>query len=64
MSQFDIFTAEAMGSLTELEIRDCPALQERCAEYIGTEWFKIAHIPIIQINGEYIRWREGIREDG
>ena len=57
-------TAEAMGSLTELEIRDCPALQERCAEYNGTEWFTIAHIPIIQINGEYIRWREGIREDG
>jgi Leucine-rich repeat (LRR) protein len=54
-------TAEAMGSLTELEIRDCPALQERCAEYTGTEWFKIAHIPIIQINGEYIRWREGIK---
>uniref|UniRef100_A0A2N9ILJ6 NB-ARC domain-containing protein n=1 Tax=Fagus sylvatica TaxID=28930 RepID=A0A2N9ILJ6_FAGSY len=57
-------TAEAMGSLTKLEIRDCPALQERCAEYTGTEWFKIAHIPIIQIDGEYIRWREGIREDG
>uniref|UniRef100_A0A2N9II55 NB-ARC domain-containing protein n=1 Tax=Fagus sylvatica TaxID=28930 RepID=A0A2N9II55_FAGSY len=54
-------TAEAMGSLTELEICDCPALQERCAEYTGTEWFKIAHIPIIQINGEYIRWREGIK---
>uniref|UniRef100_A0A2N9H3S3 NB-ARC domain-containing protein n=1 Tax=Fagus sylvatica TaxID=28930 RepID=A0A2N9H3S3_FAGSY len=54
-------TAEAMGSLTELEICDCPALQERCAEYTGTEWFKIAHIPIIQIDGEYIRWREGIR---
>jgi Leucine-rich repeat (LRR) protein len=53
-------TAEAMGSLTKLEIRDCPALQERCAEYTGTEWFKIAHIPIIQIDGEYIRWREGI----
>uniref|UniRef100_A0A2N9HDW0 NB-ARC domain-containing protein n=1 Tax=Fagus sylvatica TaxID=28930 RepID=A0A2N9HDW0_FAGSY len=57
-------TAEAMGSLTKLEICDCPALQERCAEYTGTEWFKIAHIPIIQIDGEYIRWREGIREDG
>jgi Leucine-rich repeat (LRR) protein len=54
-------TAEAMGSLTELEICDCPALQERCAEYTGTEWFKIAHIPIIQIDGEYIRWREGRR---
>jgi hypothetical protein len=51
-------TAEAMRSLTnltKLEICDCPKLQKECAKGTGTEWYKIDHILIIQINGEYIQ---------
>ena len=32
--------------LEELEIYECPKLKKRCAEGSGTEWPKIAHIPI------------------
>ena len=45
----------AMQHLTELNIWHCPKLKERCVKGSGAEWFKIAHIPNIRIDGERIK---------
>ncbi|XP_027118790.1 uncharacterized protein [Coffea arabica] len=45
-------SAEAMRRLTKLRkltIKKCPRLKDRCKEEIGQEWYKIAHIPEIQL---------------
>uniref|UniRef100_A0A2N9GJD8 Rx N-terminal domain-containing protein n=1 Tax=Fagus sylvatica TaxID=28930 RepID=A0A2N9GJD8_FAGSY len=50
-------TAQAMRRLIKLEelrIHDCPKLKERCGKGSDTEWSKIAHIPEIIIDREYI----------
>ncbi|KAG4201754.1 hypothetical protein ERO13_A05G298300v2 [Gossypium hirsutum] len=39
-------------SLSYLEIRDCPLLEERCEKEKGKDWANISHIPVIQIGGE------------
>ena len=41
-------------SLLELHIQKCPLLKERCKKNQGREWFKIAHIPCIQLDGKFI----------
>ena len=54
----DMPTVQAMRRLTnlkELDIYNCPELEERCAKESGTEWSKIAHIPIIEIGGRVIK---------
>ncbi|CDP08103.1 unnamed protein product [Coffea canephora] len=45
-------SAEAMRRLTKLRkllIEQCPLLKDRCKKEIGQEWYKIAHIPEIQL---------------
>ncbi|GLT54619.1 hypothetical protein SLA2020_278030 [Shorea laevis] len=37
-------------SLLQLYIRRCPLLEERCKKDRGQEWFKIAHIPCVEID--------------
>ncbi|XP_052884570.1 putative disease resistance protein At3g14460 [Gossypium arboreum] len=39
-------------SLSCLEIRDCPLLEERCEKEKGKDWANISHIPVIQIGSE------------
>jgi len=40
-------------SLQQLDIANCPLLKERCKKYQGQEWFKIAHIPCVEIDGRF-----------
>ncbi|CDP08105.1 unnamed protein product [Coffea canephora] len=45
-------SAEAVRRLTKLRklaIEGCPLLKDRCKKEIGQEWYKIAHIPEIQL---------------
>ncbi|MFQ6665264.1 hypothetical protein Gotur_032049 [Gossypium turneri] len=39
-------------SLSRLEIRNCPLLEERCKKEKGKDWANISHIPVIKIEGE------------
>ncbi|XP_059455571.1 putative disease resistance protein At3g14460 [Corylus avellana] len=41
-------------SLLRLYIQRCPLLEKRCKKDRGPEWFKIAHIPCIVIDGRLI----------
>jgi Leucine-rich repeat (LRR) protein len=41
-------------SLLGLYIWDCPLLKERCKKDRGPEWFKIAHIPCVEIDYRHI----------
>jgi hypothetical protein len=41
-------------SLLELYISNCPLLKERCKKDRGPEWFKIAHIPCVEIDNRHI----------
>ncbi|GLU17198.1 hypothetical protein SLE2022_335890 [Rubroshorea leprosula] len=46
-------SAQAMQRLSKLQclrIYECPELKERCAKETGLEWFKISHIPYIEIH--------------
>ncbi|KAK9016445.1 hypothetical protein V6N11_078944 [Hibiscus sabdariffa] len=40
----------SLTSLEELRIREIPQVEERCRKNIGTDWHKIAHIPLILVN--------------
>ncbi|KAG1347329.1 disease resistance protein RGA2 [Cocos nucifera] len=42
------------ASLKELHITGCPLLKDRCQKG-GADWTKIAHIPLIRIDGEKIQ---------
>ena len=44
-----------LTNLKHLRIHDCRNLKERCAEGSAAEWFQIAHIPNIIIDGKYIQ---------
>ncbi|GKU99311.1 hypothetical protein SLEP1_g12179 [Rubroshorea leprosula] len=49
-------SAQAMQGLSKLQnlrISECPELKGRCAKETGLEWFKISHIPNIEI--DYVR---------
>ncbi|GLU17207.1 hypothetical protein SLE2022_335950 [Rubroshorea leprosula] len=51
-------SAQAMQRLSKLQylrILECPELTGRCAKETGLEWFKISHIPDIQIDFERIQ---------
>ncbi|GKV49659.1 hypothetical protein SLEP1_g56398 [Rubroshorea leprosula] len=51
-------SAQAMQRLSKLQylqIFECPELKGRCAKETGLEWFKISHIPNIQIDHERIQ---------
>ncbi|GKU99316.1 hypothetical protein SLEP1_g12184 [Rubroshorea leprosula] len=51
-------SAQAMQRLSKLQhlgIFRCPELEGRCAKETGLEWFKISHIPNIQIDIERIQ---------
>ncbi|KAK4591944.1 hypothetical protein RGQ29_016423 [Quercus rubra] len=39
----------SLKSLQKLTIRFCPDLAKRCEKEIGEDWFKIAHVPVIEI---------------
>ena len=41
-------------SLLQLCIFYCPLLKELCKKDQGQEWFKIAHIPFVKIDGRFI----------
>ncbi|KAJ9174464.1 hypothetical protein P3X46_013103 [Hevea brasiliensis] len=41
-------------SLLQLYISGCPLLKQRCKKYKGREWFKIAHIPYVEIDGRFV----------
>ncbi|XP_062173711.1 putative disease resistance RPP13-like protein 1 [Alnus glutinosa] len=41
-------------SLLYLLIKNCPLLKERCKKDRGPEWFKIAHIPCVEIDDRHI----------
>ncbi|KAG7942224.1 hypothetical protein I3843_16G090600 [Carya illinoinensis] len=41
-------------SLQTLEIKECPLLEKRCKKDQRGEWRKIADIPCVYINGQYI----------
>ncbi|KAL5763516.1 hypothetical protein ACOSP7_019780 [Xanthoceras sorbifolium] len=41
-------------TLRRLAITGCPALSERCKKDTGEDWNKIAHIPLIWLDGEKI----------
>ena len=47
-----------LADLNHLHIAFCPNLEKRCADVSGAEWFKIAHIPYIKINGKYIKGKD------
>nr|AKE49464.1 NBS-LRR disease resistance protein NBS49 [Dimocarpus longan] len=42
------------SSLLQLFIYNCPLLKIRCKRDEGEEWFKIAHIPRVRIDGSFI----------
>ncbi|TXG46569.1 hypothetical protein EZV62_027929 [Acer yangbiense] len=42
------------SSLMELHIYDCPLLRKRCRRDKGQEWSKIAHVPCVTIDYEFI----------
>ncbi|KAK7833192.1 disease resistance protein tao1 [Quercus suber] len=44
-----------LTNLKHLHIDKCRNLKKRCAEGSGVEWFQIAHVPNIRIDGEYIK---------
>ncbi|GAU39497.1 hypothetical protein TSUD_279180 [Trifolium subterraneum] len=39
-----------LTSLEVLTIEECPTLEERCKEGTGEDWYKIAHIPKLEIS--------------
>ncbi|XP_030965242.1 putative disease resistance protein RGA3 [Quercus lobata] len=39
----------SLKSLQKLIIQRCPDLAKRCEKGIGEDWFKIAHVPVIEI---------------
>ena len=41
-------------SLVKLHIRLCPVLKQHCKKGKGQEWFKIAHIPYVEIDGKLV----------
>ncbi|KAJ0016743.1 hypothetical protein Pint_11515 [Pistacia integerrima] len=45
-------------ALRELTIRGCPKLSERCKQETGEDWFKIAHIPYIDLDDKIIKSTE------
>ena len=47
-----------LTNLKHLHIDDCRNLEKRCAEGSGIEWFQIAHVPNIRINGKYIQGKD------
>ena len=44
-----------LTNLKHLHIDDCRNLEKRCVEGSGAEWFQIAHVPNIRIDGKYIK---------
>ncbi|KAL5540480.1 hypothetical protein UlMin_043074 [Ulmus minor] len=43
-------------SIKQLSIRKCPLLEEKCEREKGECWTKIAHIPSITINGQFVNY--------
>ena len=41
-------------SVTQLSIWKCPVLEEKCKREKGEYWTKIAYIPSIRINGQFV----------
>ncbi|XP_059443221.1 putative disease resistance RPP13-like protein 1 [Corylus avellana] len=42
------------ATLQQLHIANCPLLKERCKKDQGRDWNKIAHIPCVKIDGNFI----------
>ncbi|KAM3686116.1 hypothetical protein ACJW31_11G173100 [Castanea mollissima] len=42
----------SLKSLQNLSIDGCPDLAKRCEKEIGEDWFKIAHVPVLEIWNE------------
>ena len=47
-----------LTDLKHLHIAVCPNLEERCEDGSSEEWVKIANIPNIKINGDFIKGGE------
>ncbi|MFQ6665048.1 hypothetical protein Gotur_031927, partial [Gossypium turneri] len=45
---------DVLLSLGYLYISSCPLLQEECSSDKGREWFKISHIPVVQIGAKIV----------
>ncbi|KAL2247044.1 putative disease resistance protein RGA1 [Sesamum indicum] len=65
LSEFEIWDCENLKSLPDgfkrlkslrkLDVRECPQLEKSCEKPTGADWPKIAHIPIIYINGKVVQ---------
>ena len=47
-----------LTDLKHLHIAFCPNLEERCEDMGSEQWVKIANIPNIKINGDFIKGGE------
>eukprot|EP00268_Persea_americana_P053653 TRINITY_DN6094_c1_g1_i3.p1 TRINITY_DN6094_c1_g1~~TRINITY_DN6094_c1_g1_i3.p1 ORF type:complete len:1105 (+),score=138.93 TRINITY_DN6094_c1_g1_i3:185-3499(+) len=45
-------------TLQSLIIESCPSLERRCGKEKGEDWYKIAHVPVILINGQCLQERK------
>ncbi|KAJ8643436.1 hypothetical protein MRB53_005184 [Persea americana] len=46
---------QKVTTLQSLIIDSCPTLERRCAKEEGEDWYKIAHVPVIVINGQCLQ---------
>ncbi|XXG46059.1 hypothetical protein AAC387_Pa02g0993 [Persea americana] len=49
---------QKVTTLQSLNIESCPSLEGRCAKEKGEDWYKIAHVSVILINGQCLQERK------
>ncbi|RWR72600.1 putative disease resistance protein RGA3 [Cinnamomum micranthum f. kanehirae] len=49
---------QEVTTLQTLRIESCPSLERRCAKDNGEDWYKIAHVSVILINGQCLQERK------
>ncbi|RWR72601.1 hypothetical protein CKAN_00083600 [Cinnamomum micranthum f. kanehirae] len=53
---------QKVTTLQTLIIASCPSLEKRCAKEKGEDWYKIAHVSVIEINGQRLQEIAGSNE--